>query len=129
MLAVRRLVQAAGAQSPLRVICAMQSTSSNITSSIQDGILVCRSIFRSCFVSFRDIFQNKADEVTWDSLLQGVATLKMGRLPVNSLNYEFLTDLRQELEKLDEAKDCKAVIITSVTKLLDRAFIYFLHRQ
>ena len=47
--------------------------------------------------------------------LKGVATLKMGRLPVNSLNYEFLTDFRKELESLDENKDCKAVIITSVS--------------
>jgi hypothetical protein len=95
----------------------MQSTAANITSSIQDGTVLLSFKFafllRSLSVISLDLKTKRSHSI---SLLEGVATLKMGRLPVNSLNYEFLTDLRQELEKLDEDKDCKAVIITSVTR-------------
>ncbi|CAG0916054.1 unnamed protein product [Notodromas monacha] len=46
----------------------------------------------------------------------GIGTLMMSRAPVNGLNYDFLKDFREELEKLDQDKACKAVIITSSVK-------------
>ncbi|XP_045214895.1 enoyl-CoA delta isomerase 1, mitochondrial-like [Mercenaria mercenaria] len=43
----------------------------------------------------------------------GVATVKMNRPPVNSLNLEFLTDINILLEKLENDKSCRGLILTS----------------
>lgn len=44
---------------------------------------------------------------------KGYATLKLNKGPVNSLNLEFLTELNIQLEKLEESKEIKGVILTS----------------
>lgn len=44
---------------------------------------------------------------------KGFVILKLNRAPVNSLNLEFLTELTIQLEKLEQAKDIKGVILTS----------------
>lgn len=44
----------------------------------------------------------------------GVAVLSMNKPPVNSLNLEFLTELNIALEKVENDKNCKGLIITSV---------------
>lgn len=43
----------------------------------------------------------------------GVATVKMNRPPVNSLNLDFLTDFTITLEKLENEKSCKGLILSS----------------
>lgn len=43
----------------------------------------------------------------------GVAVVKMNRPPVNSLNLEFLTEINILLEKLENDKTCKGLILTS----------------
>lgn len=43
----------------------------------------------------------------------GVATVRLNRPPVNSLNLEFLTDINILLEKLDNDKSCRGLILTS----------------
>ncbi len=58
----------------------------------------------------------------------GVATLKMNRKPVNSLNQGFLTDLVITLEKLENEKSCRGLILTSVsvsTTLSTTRFYFF----
>ena len=45
----------------------------------------------------------------------GVATLKLNRGPVNSLNLEFLRDLVNTVEALETEKACRGLIITSVS--------------
>ena len=44
---------------------------------------------------------------------KGYITLKLNKTPVNSLNLEFLTELNILLDKLEEAKDFKGVVLTS----------------
>lgn len=43
----------------------------------------------------------------------GVATVRMNKPPVNSLNLDFLTDFTIMLEKLENEKSCKGLILTS----------------
>lgn len=43
----------------------------------------------------------------------GVATVRMNKPPVNSLNLEFLTDFTIMLEKLENEKACKGLVLTS----------------
>jgi len=43
----------------------------------------------------------------------GIATLTMGKKPVNSLNLEMLTDLNIALDKLQADRSCKGLILTS----------------
>lgn len=43
----------------------------------------------------------------------GVAVLSMNKPPVNSLNLEFLTELNITLEKVENDKQCRGLIITS----------------
>lgn len=43
----------------------------------------------------------------------GVAVLKMKRPPVNSLNLEFLQEIRQSLVKLEQDKQCKGIVLAS----------------
>lgn len=43
----------------------------------------------------------------------GVATLKLNRPPVNSLNLEFLTEIEILLEKLENDRSCRGLILTS----------------
>uniref|UniRef100_K1Q3R9 Enoyl-CoA delta isomerase 1, mitochondrial n=1 Tax=Magallana gigas TaxID=29159 RepID=K1Q3R9_MAGGI len=43
----------------------------------------------------------------------GIAVLSMNKPPVNSLNLEFLTELNIALEKVENDKQCKGLIITS----------------
>lgn len=44
---------------------------------------------------------------------QGYVVLKLNRGPVNSLNLEFLTALNIQLDKIEQSKDIKGVILTS----------------
>jgi 3,2-trans-enoyl-CoA isomerase len=44
---------------------------------------------------------------------KGYVIFKLNRAPVNSLNLEFLTELNIQLEKFEESKDFKGVILTS----------------
>jgi 3,2-trans-enoyl-CoA isomerase len=44
---------------------------------------------------------------------KGYVIFKLNRAPVNSLNLEFLTELNIQLEKIEESKDFKGVILTS----------------
>jgi 3,2-trans-enoyl-CoA isomerase len=44
---------------------------------------------------------------------KGYVIFKMNKLPVNSLNLEFLTELNIQLDKFEEAKDINGVILTS----------------
>lgn len=44
----------------------------------------------------------------------GVATMKFKSPPVNSLSLEFLTEFSISLEKLENNRACRGVIITSV---------------
>ncbi|RMZ93199.1 enoyl- delta isomerase mitochondrial [Brachionus plicatilis] len=44
---------------------------------------------------------------------KGYAILKLNKGPVNSLNLEFLTELNIQLEKFEESKEIKGVILTS----------------
>ena len=46
--------------------------------------------------------------------VSGVATLKMHRKPVNGLNLEMLTDLNIALEKAENEKSCRGLVLTSV---------------
>ncbi|XP_048757865.2 enoyl-CoA delta isomerase 1, mitochondrial-like [Ostrea edulis] len=43
----------------------------------------------------------------------GIAVLSMNKAPVNSLNLEYLTELNIALEKVENDKHCKGLIITS----------------
>ncbi|KAK2182608.1 hypothetical protein NP493_347g03076 [Ridgeia piscesae] len=43
----------------------------------------------------------------------GIATLEMHRKPVNGLNLEMLTDLNIALEKAENEKSCKGLVLTS----------------
>lgn len=43
----------------------------------------------------------------------GVATVKMNRPPVNSLNLDFLTDFTITLEKLENEKSCRGLILAT----------------
>ena len=45
----------------------------------------------------------------------GIATMKLNRPPVNSLNLEFLTYILITLEKLENNKQCRGLILTSVS--------------
>lgn len=44
---------------------------------------------------------------------QGYVVLKLNKKPVNSLNLEFLTAMNIQLDKIEESKDIKGVILTS----------------
>ena len=44
---------------------------------------------------------------------KGYVVLKLNKAPVNSLNLEFLTELNIQIEKIEESKDIKGVILTS----------------
>lgn len=44
---------------------------------------------------------------------KGYAIFKLNKSPVNSLSLEFLTELSIQLDKLEENKDIKGVILTS----------------
>ena len=46
--------------------------------------------------------------------VSGIATLKMHRKPVNGLNLEMLTDLNIALEKAENEKSCRGLVLTSV---------------
>ena len=46
----------------------------------------------------------------------GIATLTMDKKPVNSLNLDFLTQLAIAVEKLENDRSCKGVVLTSVKK-------------
>ena len=45
----------------------------------------------------------------------GIATMQLNRPPVNSLNLEFLTDILITLEKLENNRQCRGLILTSVS--------------
>jgi len=47
---------------------------------------------------------------------EGYVVLRLNKAPVNSLNLEFLTALNIQLEKFENAKDLKGVIVTSNVK-------------
>lgn len=47
----------------------------------------------------------------------GVATLKLNRKPVNSLNSEMLTQIVINAEKIQNDKSIKGAIITSVSRI------------
>ena len=47
---------------------------------------------------------------------EGVATVKMNRKPVNSLNFDILTQMTITLEKIQNDKSINGVIITSVSR-------------
>lgn len=44
---------------------------------------------------------------------KGYVIFKLNKLPVNSLSLEFLTELNIQMDKFQEAKDIKGVILTS----------------
>lgn len=48
-----------------------------------------------------------------DNKQKGFITLKLSKAPVNSLSLEFLTAFNIQLDKIEEAKDFKGVILTS----------------
>jgi len=48
----------------------------------------------------------------------GIALLRMKKSPVNSLNQAMLADLNIALEKLENDKKCRGLIITSVSIVL-----------
>ena len=54
----------------------------------------------------------------------------MNKPPVNSLSLEFLTDFTIMLEKLENEKSCKGMILTSVSMSAKKSypvdFLYFL---
>ena len=50
--------------------------------------------------------------------LLGVATLRLNRKPVNSLNFDMLTQIAINLEKIQNDKSIKGVIVTSVSELI-----------
>ncbi|XP_060068628.1 enoyl-CoA delta isomerase 1, mitochondrial-like [Ylistrum balloti] len=83
------------------------------------GMQVCRALPRLCAIptiqrgrtvrlmsTETDALQIDVDSKT------GVATMKMCRPPVNSLNLEYLTSMNIALEKLENEK-CKGLILTS----------------
>ena len=55
----------------------------------------------------------------------GVATVKMNRPPVNSLNLDFLTDFTITLEKLENEKSCRGLILGSVSSENFTTVIHF----
>lgn len=59
-------------------------------------------------------------------IIQGIALMKMKRKPVNSLNLEFLQDIRNTIVTLEQNKKCKGLILTSVSnvfKILSKILI------
>lgn len=60
-------------------------------------------------------------ELLWGGLMSvclpcsGIAMMKFKSPPVNSLSLEFLTEFSISLEKLENDRSCRGVIITSVS--------------
>ncbi|XP_061456069.1 enoyl-CoA delta isomerase 1, mitochondrial [Rhineura floridana] len=68
----------------------------------------------SCLPVQRRLFSNNKILVDLDEST-GVAVMKMKNPPVNSLSLEFLTEFSISLEKLENNKACRGVILTSAT--------------
>ena len=47
-------------------------------------------------------------------VISGVATVKLNKKPVNSLNLEFLDELVSTIDSLEKDEGCRGVILTSV---------------
>ena len=43
-----------------------------------------------------------------------VAVLELNRKPVNSFSLDFLQEINEELDKLENDRDCQGLIVTSV---------------
>lgn len=83
------------------------------------GIQACRTLTRLCTAPVQRGTAVRLMSTENDSNLQvdvdsktGVATMKMCRPPVNSLNLEYLTSISIALEKLENEK-CRGLILTS----------------
>ena len=47
----------------------------------------------------------------------GVAVMKMLHKPANTLSLEFLSEIKLALERLEDDRDCRGLILTSVSTL------------
>ena len=55
--------------------------------------------------------------------------MRMNKPPVNSLNLEFLTDFTIMLEKLENEKACKGLVLTSVSTCICTVQSHFMRKH